>query len=121
MARFRDFQRLSKVNNTTLIGASGEMSDYQYIQQLLEHWVIEERCLDDGHSIWPPNVFEYLSTVMYNRRNKFNPLWNSIVVGGLDASGQTCVVLPPDAAKLVKRLLCSRGLQVSARLDFLVS
>ena len=39
MARFRDFQRMSEVNRTTLIGASGEMSDFQYIQDLLEHLV----------------------------------------------------------------------------------
>lgn len=32
----------------------------------------------------PTEVFSYLSRVMYNRRNKFDPLWNSIVVGGVE-------------------------------------
>jgi hypothetical protein len=51
---------------------------------------IEERTLGDGHSVGPANVFEYLSTVMYNRRNKFDPLWNSVVVAGV-ANGARCV------------------------------
>ena len=28
-------------------------------------------------------VYSYLTRVMYNRRNKFNPLWNTLVVGGM--------------------------------------
>ena len=32
----------------------------------------------------PPQVYAYLSRVMYNRRNKMNPLWNSLVIGGVE-------------------------------------
>lgn len=39
---------------------------------------------DDGHILDTPQVFSYLSRVMYNRRNKFDPLWNSLVVAGCD-------------------------------------
>lgn len=31
-----------------------------------------------------PQVFSYLTRVMYNRRNKFDPLWNSLVVAGYE-------------------------------------
>lgn len=41
---------------------------------------------DDGIQLSPAEVYNYLIRVMYNRRNKFDPLWNSLVVGGLDAS-----------------------------------
>ena len=44
---------------------------------------IKEHCADDGHVLGTPHIYEYLWRVMYNRRSKFNPLWNALVVGGL--------------------------------------
>ena len=38
-------------------------------------------------SLQPSEVHEYLSRVLYNRRNKFNPLWNHLVVGGVQLDG----------------------------------
>ena len=38
---------------------------------------------DDGNSLGPKEVRNYLSRVMYNRRNKFDPLWNSLVLSGV--------------------------------------
>lgn len=34
--RYKSIERLHKVNDHTLLGASGEISDYQYISNLLE-------------------------------------------------------------------------------------
>jgi 20S proteasome subunit beta 7 len=38
---------------------------------------------DDGNSVGPREIHAYLTRVMYNRRNKFDPLWNSLVLGGV--------------------------------------
>jgi len=38
---------------------------------------------DDGNSFGPKEVHSYLTRVMYNRRNKFDPLWNALVLGGV--------------------------------------
>jgi 20S proteasome subunit beta 7 len=38
---------------------------------------------DDGNSLGPKEIHSYLTRVMYNRRNKFDPLWNSLVLGGV--------------------------------------
>jgi 20S proteasome subunit beta 7 len=38
---------------------------------------------DDGNSFGPKEVHSYLTRVMYNRRNKFDPLWNSLILGGV--------------------------------------
>lgn len=38
---------------------------------------------DDGNSLGPKEVHNYLTRVMYNRRNKFDPLWNTLVLGGV--------------------------------------
>ena len=53
-------------------------------------WTIDEmptRTSRDG--AYPPSccqVYSYLCRVMYNRRNKMNPLWNSLVIGGVEPS-----------------------------------
>ncbi|KAI8388204.1 nucleophile aminohydrolase [Radiomyces spectabilis] len=84
LARFRDIERLYPVGQHTVVGASGDLSDYQYIQHLLDSLMIKEHCNDDGHVMGTPHIYEYLWRVMYNRRSKFNPLWNSLVVGGVN-------------------------------------
>ncbi len=43
---------------------------------------IESDSLDDGHKYTPTSLYSWLSTYMYDRRTKINPLWNTIVVGG---------------------------------------
>lgn len=43
---------------------------------------VDEFTAADGHKLGPNEVYEYLSQVMYARRSKFNPLWNSLLVGG---------------------------------------
>ena len=40
----------------------------------------------DGHTPRCCQVYSYLCRVMYNRRNKMNPLWNSLVIGGVEPS-----------------------------------
>jgi len=82
LARFKDVQRLHPVGTNTVIGAGGDMSDFQRIQKMLEELVIEEFTEQDGHVLGPVEIHEYLSQVMYSRRSKLNPLWNSLVVGG---------------------------------------
>jgi hypothetical protein len=39
---------------------------------------------DDGISLGPQEVYAYLCRVMYNRRNKMDPLWNSLIVAGIE-------------------------------------
>lgn len=83
LARFKDIQRLHPVGSYTVLAASGDMSDFQYIQQTLDDLLIEEETTkDDGHKLGPAEIHEYLSQVMYRRRSKFDPLWNAILVGG---------------------------------------
>jgi len=36
MARYKSVQRIAKVNDGAIVGASGEFSDFQYIKDLLE-------------------------------------------------------------------------------------
>jgi len=80
--RYMSMQRLTKVNDSCVVGAGGELSDYQQIVKMLDELATEDFCMDDGHMMTPSEVFSYLTRVMYAKRNKFDPLWNSVVVGG---------------------------------------
>ncbi|KZW03151.1 proteasome endopeptidase complex, beta subunit [Exidia glandulosa HHB12029] len=82
LARFKDVQRLIPVGAYTVIGGGGDMSDLQHINHLLEGLIIEELCEEDGHALGPAEIYEYLSQVLYARRSKMDPLWNSLLVGG---------------------------------------
>uniref|UniRef100_A0A8C4Z7Y3 Proteasome subunit beta n=2 Tax=Gadus morhua TaxID=8049 RepID=A0A8C4Z7Y3_GADMO len=82
LARFRNVSRLMKVNDSTILGASGDYADYQYLKQVLDQMVVDEELLGDGHSYTPKALHSWLTRVMYNRRSKMNPLWNTVVIGG---------------------------------------
>jgi len=83
LARFRSVQRLKKVGKDTLLGASGEISDFQYLQQLLDELVERDRAFLDGSLLGPSEIHSYLVRVLYGRRNQFDPLWNQLVVAGI--------------------------------------
>ncbi|KAG4305261.1 hypothetical protein PORY_001431 [Pneumocystis oryctolagi] len=83
LARFDDVERLFPVG-MTVVGVSGEISDFQYLKRLLESFMIKEKNYEDGHTLCASHIYEYLSQVFYNRRTKMNPLLNSCVVGGLN-------------------------------------
>ncbi|EGF79626.1 hypothetical protein BATDEDRAFT_16747 [Batrachochytrium dendrobatidis JAM81] len=82
LAQIRDMKRMTSFGESTVIGASGDMSDWQLIQHMVQDRVIAESAHDDGHQLHPEHIFEYLTRVMYGRRSNTNPLWNSLVIGG---------------------------------------
>ena len=47
------------------------------------HLRTTDRMWDDGNNLGPLEIHNYLSALMYRQRNKFNPLWNSLVLGGV--------------------------------------
>merc|ERR1712061_975265 len=44
---------------------------------------IDEECADDGFNLKPKALHCWLTRVLYNRRSKFDPLWNVILVAGM--------------------------------------
>jgi len=91
MAKTMDASRWVEIDQT-LIGASGEYSDFQAIQEMLEakslemqSGLLQEREGDDA-PMTARSMWNYLRVVMYHRRNKMNPLWNNVVVCGKDGS-----------------------------------
>ncbi|PNH10226.1 Proteasome subunit beta type-4 [Tetrabaena socialis] len=81
--RYKSTQRIHQVNSKCVVAAGGEVSDFQHIITLLDELTTDDYRTDDGIELTPQEVYSYLCRVMYNRRNKFDPLWNSLVVGGV--------------------------------------
>ena len=77
-----NMERIIRVNDNCVVGASGEVSDFQYLQRLLRELAVEDYCADDGLTLTPEKVYAYLTRVVYNRRNKMDPLWNTVIVAG---------------------------------------
>lgn len=84
LARFFKTERLLKVGGNTLIGVSGDVSDFQNLTHTLDKLQVSEFVQGDGHALQAPHIHEYLANLFYQRRNKMNPLWNSVVVAGVD-------------------------------------
>lgn len=73
---------------STLVAASGEYSDFQYLMDLLSELDTGEAVLADGARMKAPEVHAYLTRVLSNRRLKVDPLWNTLLVAGPDAAGE---------------------------------
>jgi 20S proteasome subunit beta 7 len=84
MARFKDLVRVIKCNATTLMAFGGEVSDFQYIEEYLREVQQEDGFHEDGLSQGPKDTLTSFARLLYQRRSKMNPLWNSLVVGGWD-------------------------------------
>jgi 20S proteasome subunit beta 7 len=82
--RYKSVERIKKVNENCIIAASGELSDFQYLLKLLDELSSDDYRAEDGITLGAHEVYSYLCRVLYNRRNKFDPLWNSLVVAGID-------------------------------------
>jgi 20S proteasome subunit beta 7 len=70
------------------VGFGGDVSDMQYLDRLLNSLDTEEAYSSSGHSLNAKNLHTYLAKVFYKRRSDFNPLWNQVLVAGLDNDGK---------------------------------
>jgi 20S proteasome subunit beta 7 len=84
MAQMRGLQRVFRVNDVTAIGASGDYSDFQYLHEIIREKVNKDYCLNDGYVLKPKALFSWATRVLYNRRSQFDPLWNKLVIGGIE-------------------------------------
>jgi len=84
LARYRNCERLLKVNESTMIGCMGDYADFQQLKDIIEQMAIDDLCKDDKVSLTPRSLHSWLTRVLYNKRSKFDPLWTTIVVGGME-------------------------------------
>jgi 20S proteasome subunit beta 7 len=83
MAKLRHLPRVFKVNDSTVIAGHGDYADMQFLNQIIEDRVRLDECLNDGYFYKPKSLFSWCTRVLYNRRSKMDPLWNRLVIGGM--------------------------------------
>ncbi|CAH0404302.1 unnamed protein product [Chilo suppressalis] len=83
LARFRDCPRVMKVNDLILLGSGGDYADFQYLKDIIEQKIIDEKCVGDGLLLKPRSLYCWLTRVLYNKRSKMDPLWNNYIVAGI--------------------------------------
>ncbi|KAF1845637.1 proteasome component PRE4 [Cucurbitaria berberidis CBS 394.84] len=88
LARFTDVKRLRKFNDEVVVGFGGDVSDMQYLDRLLNSLDIRENYSSAETPLNAKNLHTYLAKVMYNRRSKFDPLWNHLLIAGLDGESK---------------------------------
>ena len=86
LARFTDVKRLRPFNARAVLGVGGDVSDMQYIDRTLSALDVAENYSSSGHALDARNLHTYLAKLMYRRRSDVNPLWNAILVAGLDGA-----------------------------------
>lgn len=107
LARFSDIKRLRPFAGTSVVGFSGDVSDMQYLDRHLGELEIDEAyggsgattsgeaapgadpATDENHplsGLSAENLHKYLAKLFYHRRNKFDPLWNQVLVAGFSGA-----------------------------------
>lgn len=51
---------------------------------MVQQRVIEDQCIDDGFTMKPKSLYNWLTGTLYRRRSKFDPLWNNFLIAGMD-------------------------------------
>jgi len=82
LARFRTEERIKSLGNNMMIGAAGDLSDFQWMMKHLDEVKTSDDIIGDGHTLSPHAIHSYITRIMYQRRNKFDPLWNYFVIAG---------------------------------------
>jgi len=84
--RFRDIRRVVKLNENVIVTYTGDTADFQHLQEMLEGMQRENDMIDDGTTLGPVETYNVLERIMYNRRSRNNPYWNTLVISGYDVT-----------------------------------
>ncbi|KAF4661625.1 Proteasome subunit beta type-4 [Perkinsus olseni] len=90
-SRLTGVDRVIKVGSNTLVAASGEISDFQYLADSSRDLESEDWLCDDGtdrvcfySKRGPSEWAEYISRICYQKRGELDPLCNNFVLGGIN-------------------------------------
>lgn len=89
MARFMNCERIMVVNDKTVVAASGDYADFQYLTSIIKQKQIDEIQWNDGLELYPEALHSWITRVSYNKRSKFQPIWCTWVVCGLQPNEAT--------------------------------
>ena len=74
--------RFEKITDNVVIASSGEYADFQEVCRRLRKVTNEAALYDDNCGISAKELTNYLAHICYEKRNNFNPYYNSTVIAG---------------------------------------
>lgn len=81
--RYKSIERVRRATDNAVVGATGEVGDFNYVCRLVEQMDTDDFVEDDGAKTQPRALHSFLQRVQYNRRTRLDPLWQSLVVAGV--------------------------------------
>ena len=117
LARFMDNQRLTPFGSHVVVGASGDMSDWQNIQHTLTKLMEKEDIQGDGHSLTPEQVRQLhrvahtvgIPTICFGLRSDFQ--------GNAFPGAAQLLTLADDIEEIKTICSCGRKATMNIRLD----
>ncbi|KAK4468313.1 hypothetical protein MN116_008110 [Schistosoma mekongi] len=88
LAKYMDFERMFKVNESTVMCCSGDVADFQFLKRHVKELTHLDNLLSDGFKLSPHALHSWITRILYNRRSRLEPLWNTYLVGGIEANGE---------------------------------
>lgn len=88
LARYQNIDRVFKINNSTVLGGSGDFADIQSLKRSIDMRIREDLCRSDGFSMQPSALSSWITRVLYSRRTVMKPLYIEMVVGGIEKTCQ---------------------------------
>jgi len=89
LARYTDVKRIAPLGANKMIGASGEFSDFQFIQKFMAEILTDDVNEDDGSLLNAREIHSLLARILYNNRSKMTPLYNQLCIGGFAEEGKS--------------------------------
>jgi 20S proteasome subunit beta 7 len=83
LARYNGLERVFRVNANTVVACSGDYADFQFLREIIEQRQREEDLRGGGVNMMPAALHCWITRYLYNKRSKFDPLWTTIIVGGI--------------------------------------